>query len=402
LVVSGVIAARILGPADRGLFALLTASVLSIAGVVCLGVPVGLALQIAKHPGSSRDAILALKKPLIVQASVATVATFIVVVLVTRSYAIPEYVWASLAALAAVATIALRYSTGVLQGQHKFMVFNLARIAPAAAPALAILVLAVLALDAVTDFVIAWCGSMALIGGAFVAYTVRHSPERSGNEVDGAEMVRYGAKGFLGITPPLESLNVDQLVIGALAGPTALGFYVVGNSFTNLPRFFGESIGQVVFPRIGRARSSETSAENASGPSNQTWKLATDAIFLTAVTCLVACVALASIVGWLVPFFFGSSFDSSIQVAQVLLIASFFFSLRRILGDVLRAFDQPIHGSAAEVISWFVFAALVVPLARDHGAIGGAIAYSAAAVVSAVFIAGVTIRFRFRNQRSAR
>ena len=55
-------------------------------------------------------------------------------------------------------------------------------------------------------------------------------------------------------------------------------------------------------------------------------------------------VALIAVVPWLLPVFFGPEFDSARTVAQILLAAAFFASIRRILVDGTRGLGWPIWG----------------------------------------------------------
>ena len=70
-------------------------------------------------------------------------------------------------------------------------------------------------------------------------------------------LLRFGIRGWLGTATPSEALRLDQVIVGLLLSPSALGLYVVGGSFSNLPRFIAQSVGLVAYPRI--AAESDTS-----------------------------------------------------------------------------------------------------------------------------------------------
>ena len=48
----------------------------------------------------------------------------------------------------------------------------------------------------------------------------------------------------------METFRLDQAVVGLFLTPAALGLYVVGLAFANLPRFIAQSVGYIAYPRI--------------------------------------------------------------------------------------------------------------------------------------------------------
>ena len=63
----------------------------------------------------------------------------------------------------------------------------------------------------------------------------------------------FGLRSLFGSSSPFETFRLDQLLVGLVLTPVALGYYVVALAFTNLTRFLGQSIGMVTYPRIAAA-----------------------------------------------------------------------------------------------------------------------------------------------------
>ena len=76
-----------------------------------------------------------------------------------------------------------------------------------------------------------------------------------------SEMVKFGLSSLPGHISILDTFRIDQLVVGVLAGPAALGLYVVASAFGNLPRFVAQSVGMVAYPKL--ASSSENTSKRS-------------------------------------------------------------------------------------------------------------------------------------------
>src|SRR5215207_4887551 len=143
-------------------------------------------------------------------------------------------------------------------------------------------------------------------------------------------MQAFGAIGFLGTTSPVDTLQLDQLLVGLFLSPAALGLYVVGVAFTNLPRIFAQSVGYVVYPHVARQRTIEQARRSI-------W--ISGALTAAITGAIVAALELAS--GWMVPFFFGDTFAGAVPLTQILLAGAAFVSVRRVLSDGARGAGYP-------------------------------------------------------------
>ena len=194
-------------------------------------------------------------------------------------------------------------------------------------------------------------------------------------------MTQFGLRGLLGSVSPIETFRADQAIVGLSLNPVALGLYVVAQAFTNLPRAAASSIGYVAYPRVA---SSAVRHE----AQREMWKY-----FFVGVAVSGALVGVLVLMSdALIRLFFGSEFTSAVPVAQILLLGTFFSSVRRVLTDGLRGLGHPGLGTVAEVSCWIVLVPAVVVL-LPRGATGVALALTLAWAASL----GVAIVFAVRE-----
>lgn len=389
LVVSGVIVARALGVYDRGLLAVLAAVATAAASVASIGLPAAVAFSAARPGGSVVAAWRAVRPILAIQAALLIVvpAGFVLGFGDFPERWMPEM--AICAALAALSMLLVQYMLALLQGQQLFTKFNVSRLLLSAPYALGVAIAYMAGARSLLIFALIWTLGMCI--AAAISSVVALMPIKSAGDpaTDRRGLVAFGLKAQLGTSSPLETFNIDQIVIGAIGGPAVLGLYVVGYAFTNLPRLIAQSLGMVAFPRIA--------ARIGIGGAR---RVAADAMLLTIVLVGVLVIALELAVGWLIPLLFGDAFSESVVVSRVLLVAAFFLGVRKVLGDALRGANEPMPATFAEIASWPVFAACVYPFTVAYGAVGAAGAYTASAAVSTMFLGVAAVRIRDRLLRA--
>lgn len=381
LVISGVITARLLGPGDRGHLATFQAIAVAGANLLALGLPIAISFSIARNTASTRAVLRALRRVFAIQFLLTLTLTALLLAVMFGSDSDELRLSALLALPFPAAMLVGLLVGGVLQGLQRFLQLVLYRTLPIAFYAGGVVVLWLAGAAQLPEFValntLVYSG-FAIAGIALVRRTL---PPADGSTVETRSIVGYGAKGQIGQMAPLETFQLDVLAVGALGGPVVLGYYVGAMAFTNLPRFVALSIGTVVFPRVA-----------ASSTAHEARRRAFDAVLLTGVVAVAVIVPLELLVGWLIPFLFGSEFEPSVAVARVLLVSALFLSMRRVLGDVLRGVGDPIPATVAEIVSWVVYVALLVPLVDSDAARGGALAMTISAGVSFVLLAAFGVR----------
>ena len=107
-------------------------------------------------------------------------------------------------------------------------------------------------------------------------------------------LLSFGLRGLLSSFSAVDVLRPDQVVLALFLSPSALGLYVVGLAFTNLPYFIAKSVGLITFPWVA-SRTEEGDARRTM------WSL----FWLTTGIAVVMVAVLCATAHWLVPFFFG-------------------------------------------------------------------------------------------------
>ena len=393
LAISGILLARTLGPENRGYLALLLLWPAILSQVGGLGLPFAMAYFVARDPGHAA----ALTRSLMAPAALQVVALLVCQIAVLTWYDAGKpgpVQLASLFTLVAVpAQLALDYGLGILQGQQRFLAFNLLR---AVVPWLTALAAAFLFLSQTRHLpmvTLALMTATALGGCAALLVAIRGvSPHRrsgktsSDDAVPGRrQLLTFGVRGLLGSIYPVETFRIDQAVVGLLLSPAALGVYVVALAFTNLPRFIAQSVGMVAYPHIAGAPDRRSARRSM-------WRL-----FGLVVTLSVAVViALEAAVGLLVPLFFGPAFSAAVLPARIMLIGVVFLAGRRLLTEALKGTGFPIAGTVSEIASWAWLVPALALLIPTRGLEGVAIAMTSSAVFSLIVVLGLDL-FRERG-----
>ena len=375
LVLTGVVSARALGPSDRGYLALLVLIPAVLQGIGTLGLPRAVTYFIASNPAQEASILRVIRVPVVVQA-VALTALQVVILSVIVAVEPPHVRWAAVAVLPLLAAnLADAYGKAILQGQQRYFAFNVLRNAGTTFYLVGLLVLLITDEIGLIEFTIAYVVGMVLAGAVTLAAALAgRVPPSEPTEVSQSMLVRFGLKGYVASLSPIATFRLDQVVVGLLLSPVALGLYVVGLAFTNLPGFIARSIGFIAYPKV---------AGTAHGQDTEMRRFFWFSIALSGTAVLV----LELTAGWLVPLFFGSEFDSAVTLARILLVSAFFDGARQILFDTSSGSGRPGLGSIAELTSWLVIIPAVAILLPLWGATGVATATALAAGASFLALA---------------
>ena len=307
-------------------------------------------------------------------------AVLILIVLEPRSPS--GFVRVGLLSLAVTASsLSQMYGLAVLQGLRHFGAFNVLRILGGTLYMIGVVALWMTNEANLTSITLVVIGTSIIAAGINWLVVVRITPMRAAprgkvrSPDSTRSIVSFGLRSFFGSSSPFETFRLDQLLVGVLLAPVALGYYVVALAFTSLTRMIGQSIGMVTYPRVA----------GAPDKASQLRILRHDFALGVAVAGGLT-VALIAVVPWLLPVFFGPEFDSARTVAQILLAAAFFASIRRILVDGTRGLGWPIWGSLAELVTL-----AAVPIVVVVANYTGSLATVALVVAGANLVALLTI-----------
>jgi O-antigen/teichoic acid export membrane protein len=269
-----------------------------------------------------------------------------------------------------------QYGLAVLQGQGRFRAFNVLRLAPFVLYSIGSLGLFALNVRELEPFAAVWASTYVCAALSSVVVALKGLPARDVAGPSMSEMVGFGLKSVIGWASPVESFRIDQAVAGLFLSPAALGLYLAGLAFTNLPRFVAQSVGMVAYHKV------------ASDADSATSRVTTLRFFWLNTAAAVAVVgALELTVGFLVPLFFGRAFEGGVPVARVLLVAALFLSMRRVLTDALRGEGRAAIGTLGEVLSWLLLVPLLGVLTPLFGIQGVGLSLLGSSLLSLLVVA---------------
>jgi O-antigen/teichoic acid export membrane protein len=385
LLISGPVVARLLGVEHRGYLALFMLLPPVVTQIAHLGLPDALPFHLTGDIRRLAGIRRAIWRPLVLQTSLATCVSSLAIIPFVRGRP-AEVVLAGMLSVPMIAlSLAQSYGLSILSGLHQFARFQLLRLAPAVIYAVGTLYLYVVGVHSLPMVMLTWLSSQVLVVILLAAALPRVPVDSAADGPTTKTLLQFGVRGWLGTTAPIEALRPDQLVVGLFLSPSALGLYVVGIAFTNLPRFLAQSVGLVTYPRIAAERDAVLA-----------FRLLKRHLFVTLGASGTVVVVVSVVCGTLIPKIFGQEFSAAVPVTRILLIAAIPNSIRRVLGDGLRGMGRPGAAAVAEIVTALtLLASLALLLPRWH--IEGA---AAALAISAV--CGVTVMLaEFRRAERA-
>jgi O-antigen/teichoic acid export membrane protein len=380
LVASGVVVARALGPSDRGLLGLLTVIAALTTQLGALGAPVAVTYWIASKGVNPRSLLRGLRLFRNCQICAILAAQAALIYLIMEPKSPPGYFGVALLSVgASVGSVAQMYGLAVLQGLGQFRAFNLLRTLNPAVYAFGTVTVWIAGLANLTSVTLVLVAASIVAAAATWIFALRAVPN-TGDATDRVpvrQVVSFGLRALFGSSPPVETFRLDQLLVGLLLPPVALGYYIVALAFTNLTRFIGQSIGMVTFPKV---------AQNAANRHTQLRIIRHDFI-LGSIVCGGTAVVLFAMVPWLVPFFFGTQFAAAESAARIMIVGSLCAAARRILIDGTRGAGLPIWGATAECVTLAALPTAIVVTRYTESLSAVAAAMTAANLLGLLIIA---------------
>lgn len=364
-ILTGLIAARSLGPAGRGELAAITtwASVLLFAG--SFGLPEAVA-YFAAADRASRDRVWTTG-----QAGAVALGLLVAAI---GWWVIPVAFRADDAALAgsirlylivfAVPCLGFACAASWLQGAGALHQFNVSRSS-------------LHVINATLMIALFFAGSQSVIyfaGTTLVGTTVGwvlstgFAPitrlRRARPSLDLAKrMLHYGARVQVGNWSSAASLRLDQLLLSLFAVPATLGLYVVAVSYANVLLTIPASAAMVMMPEIV-----ERHAAGGARECLQRWHRR-----LLWATALGA-IAIGLLGAIIIPVAFGSAFQEAVPLLAVLVPASVMLGMNDILSTAFLGIGRPDVTSKGELVGLVVTVAALSVLLPRYGVLGAALA----------------------------
>ncbi|MDH1628686.1 lipopolysaccharide biosynthesis protein [Pseudomonas mosselii] len=304
-----VLLARILGPSERGLFALLS----TLPDLISAATSGGLNSAVGYQAAKQRDMGLLLTQVLVYGCLLAGLLTLVCVFLV-REFGTDLEVTVQLGLLAWLLLLAVPMTvlkSGLLtlhNASGGVGAFNALRLTESLAPLLLFLGLFWMWRDeALEAALISWLCGIALVLVLGLWWLRRQHPlalrwDRGGQR----ELLSYSAKSHPDLLFQQVILRSDYLFIGAMLGSTALGHYAMASAAAELLLIVPEA---VTTPLMKRLLQQDAGME----------RLTPLALRLTATVMLGACLSMALIGQWLIVTLFGADYAPAYPALLALL-----------------------------------------------------------------------------------
>jgi antigen flippase len=362
--VSGILAARLLGPHGRGELAAIQTWPFFVASLAMLGMPEAVVYYCAREP-SQAGRYLGLGMIVTLISSVPFMAVAYWLTPLTLHAQAPATVQGARWYLLVVPVFAsVGMLPNALRGCSDFVSWNLMRVMPNAL-LIGVLVLAWICSDTMATFVAAAnLVALAVLVFPFAAIVVRRLPGPFTPDMQKLpSMLRYGLPCMMTGVPQMLNLRLDQMLMAALLPAHDLGLYVVAVAWSGAPSPLLTAIGAVMAPAVASVADTAHGARRLAAGSR-----------ITAALAIVICASLAVMTPIAIIILFGERFRASIPAAVVLMPATGVLSLNVVLQEGLRGMGRPYSVLRAEMAGLVVTAIALVATLRPLGIMGASIA----------------------------
>lgn len=376
---SGALVARLLGVQGRGLLAavILWPSVIAYLGD--LGGPLAYTYLAATKPHRLTSLVTNAFAITLAQATALVLVGIPIILVALHRYQNLTLITVLFLIAYVPLNLLARYLNCIQQGLSRFGRFNIARLSVQISYVVGVVLLFSFKIDQIA-WVVAVVVLSNIVATLFVLFTVVR-PLWPLVRIDWSlirETFHYGIRAHIGNLTPIDSMQLDLMVVVAILGPRNAGLYAVAASAAMIVRAQGGALGMVALPSVAASKTIEEKRLAASS----LFRLALLLHLLTAAAIVIAA-------GVLVPAIYGKEFAAAVPIARVLTVGMVAASLRQVLGDCLRGLGRPLAGTMVEVVSWPVAIAglvILVPLLATIGAaLATSFAYLAALSISAGF-----------------
>ena len=372
LLVSGMLCARLLGPQNRGYLAILAAWPLAVGQLGAVGMALAATYFLSSGQIGGSELIAALRRSAAIQIALLTFINGAIVLGYTYISDAPIVAAACLSLAVLPAALFADYGIAFLLGARRHAKVSLVRVVYPATYATGLVILYTIHLHSLTVVTALYTGTMVIAGCVAIVAGVRairsihaqHSVVRELGLVPARKrLLAFGRKGYVGYLSPADTFRIDQLVVGFLVSPRALGIYVVGAAFTNFSRFVAINVGLSATPEIASVKT-----------HSDRHRAVQRTLVLAGAVLALATAAVGLVVIVAIPILFGTAFRSAIPVAEILLVSGWLLSMKRIAVDAMRGAGDTRIGTRPEIVNLGLFLLFCWPLGLWLGGPGVALA----------------------------
>jgi O-antigen/teichoic acid export membrane protein len=362
--ISGILAARLLGPHGRGELAAIQTWPGFIGSLAMLGTHDAVAYYSARSPSEAGSYLGSAMLIALASSFPFMLVGYALMPLLLHAQS-SNTVWAGRWYLLVAPVYALvglpRYP---FQGRADFVPWNAMRIAPNVLWIAVLLMAWARALATPTFLAGANLVALALLVLPFALFTLRRIPGPFRPDPRKfPSLLTYGLPCMATMVPQTLNIRLDQMLMAALLPPRDLGLYVVAVAWSGAVAPLLGALSAVTMPAVASAESHHQGTRRF-------------AVGVRAATTLALLLALA--IGAITPIaivmLFGGAFTSAVPVALVLVPAAAVLGLNGVLQEGLRGLGRPYAVLRAEVAGLAVTALGLAATLRTMGIMGAALA----------------------------
>ena len=370
-VVSGVLVARILGPAGRGDLAVILLCPGILGYVAALGSDIVLGRWVARDPENGKAAIAIATVLSFVYSAALLIALYPFLSALLPSDKQEIVAHAQLALLAVPALVFNLLLGGIALGAGKFWMFNFGRIS-VTGTYVALLVTIWLTRDTslkeITGayLVAVWCGAVLTIILLSQSYGrgIREQWIKEVGPVMKSSVIFAPAYVIFAITN-----NLSAIWLAWLADSHSLGLYVVALTLANGQQVVAQALAKVAFSTAAQPNAASDSPSQLAATTRRSISI-----------LLILALALILIAPLVVPLLFGYRFESASSLLIFLAPAVALYSASQIMDETLKARGIAAPSTLTRIISGCVTSACAFVLIPRCEAAGMALSYLAGAV----------------------
>lgn len=364
-VVTGLIAARSLGPDGRGQLAAITVWTMTFLYAGDFGLPSAVG-YVAASEQRDRDRVWTTSQALAMLAGlfVTLVGWWIIPFVFTgdRETLVPVARW--YLALSVVPSLGASLAHTWLQGIGRMRAFNLSRPTAQLVSAAGMVILLIAGVDSVAHF-----AAVLLVGNA-AGWLVATSlgPRRRALAAPPSvplarRMLGYGVQAQWGNWAIVANERLDQLLLSIFTSAASLGLYVVAFNYAMLLHAITNTAAMAMWPGMVAAHQAGVA---------RAYIILWYRRVLWATLAAAVVVAASSVV--VIPVLIGRAFSSAVPLAMLLVPAAILLGLNEILSGAHQGSGRPEVVSASHVIGLIVTIAALAALLPRYGAYGAAVA----------------------------
>jgi O-antigen/teichoic acid export membrane protein len=375
---TGILAARMLGPAGRGEYAAITIWPMAIVGLLALGINQSIAFNLGRRAFTVSEVTTAATVIGFVQGSLSIIIGLLVVHFTLTKYSSTVQQLGIAFVFFTPALILSGNPANLFQGLQDPLRFNLIRVTAASTYFVGLVGLYLTHRASLTSVI------FSQIAGYVVALTVGSTmvwrilrPKWEWNGATIPRLIHFGFRAQATNLTNYFNQRIDQLVLSLFVPPRQLGLYVVAVTLSTAVTVFPQAAGVVTF-----ARGSSQHSEDAKMTIGHSFRA-------SLIWLLVCCSLLYALAPLLIRHVFGAAFEGSILACRILLPGALMTGLNQVLYNGASALGRPGLPSCAEGVSMAVTAVGLYLLVPRYGYVGAAIISSLAYTFSFLLMLGL-------------